>query len=109
MMLKPRVLSQNEIEPAVLLIKEYEHIFTGPDGKVGFTDVAHHDINAASSVEEVSSRPGKTFIRGREKMLANGQTRPLKSPWWAPVVLVRKMMDLYESFSKESCISVTPH
>ena len=45
MMPKPAVLSNEEMEQAVLLIKVWEHILTGPGGRVGFTDVTHHDID----------------------------------------------------------------
>ena len=38
-MQRPGVCSDNEMEQAGLLIKEYEHMFSGPDDKVGFTDV----------------------------------------------------------------------
>ena len=38
-MLKLGVLHEGKLAEVVFLIQEFEYNFTGPDGKVGFTDV----------------------------------------------------------------------
>ena len=40
----PWVLSVEEINQVISLIQEYEHVFIGPDDKVGFTDIMVKNI-----------------------------------------------------------------
>ena len=83
---KPRVFSHEEMEQAVLLIKEYEHVFTGPDGSMGFTDMTQHGIDKGNNkpikcqVLRKSPVDKENFALEVKKMLANGQIRPSKSP-----------------------------
>ena len=38
-------LTESEIQRVKHLIREFDDIFTGPDGKVGYTHVVRHQIN----------------------------------------------------------------
>ena len=60
-------LTNTEMQHVKTLIREFDDIFTSPDGKVVF-----------HVYDEIT------------KMLEGGQIRRSKSPWRAPIVLVRK-------------------
>ena len=83
------------MEKAVLLIKEYEHMFTGPDDQVEFTDVMKCSINTGYNklskckVQRMSPIEKENTGIKVEQMLANGQVRPSKSPWVAHWALIR--------------------
>jgi hypothetical protein len=78
------------------LVMEYEGIFVGPDDSPGFTDLITHKIDTGDA-KPIKQNYYRRSIKERayveaelEKMLANGVIKPSKSPWGAPVVLVRK-------------------
>ena len=77
-------LSNAEYERVKMLIHEFEDIFVGPDGKVGYTHVVKHHINT----EPIKSHVFRKSLKEKEyvdeeitKMLEGGQIRPSKSPW----------------------------
>ena len=78
------------------LVLEYEDIFVGPDDTEGFTDLLTHKIDTgdAKPIKQNyfrrSMKEHEYIDAELEKMIANGVIRPSKSPWGAPVVLVRK-------------------
>jgi len=90
------VLSADELRALEDLVMEYEDIFVEPDGSPGFTDLIAHKIDTGDA-KPIKQNYYRRSMKERayvdaelEKMLANGVIRPSKSPWGAPVVLVRK-------------------
>jgi len=90
------VLSADELRALEDLVMEYEDIFVEPDGSPGFTDLIAHKIDTGDA-KPIKQNYYRRSIKERayvdaelEKMLASGVIRPSKSPWGAPVVLVRK-------------------
>jgi len=89
-------LSRKETSQLESLVLEYEDIFVGPDDVAGFTDLITHKINTGDA-KPIKQNYFRRSMKEREyidaeleKMIANGVIRPSKSPWGAPVVLVRK-------------------
>ena len=89
-------LTEPEMLRVKRLIREFDDIFTGPDGKVGYTHVVKHQINTGEA-EPIKSHVFRKSLKEKEyvdeeitKMLEGGQIRPSKSPWGAPIILVRK-------------------
>jgi hypothetical protein len=96
MMPAPGELDDERVEHVVELLEEYKDIFVGPDGKVGFTHKVEHRIDTQGA-EPIKMHPRRKSFPEKEaieqevrKMLDNGQIMPSKSPWGAPVVLVKK-------------------
>ncbi|MCP3888118.1 MAG: hypothetical protein GY702_04500, partial [Desulfobulbaceae bacterium] len=92
----PGVLSTEELERTTMLILEYQDVFVGADGRVGYTDQISHKIDTGEAVP-IKDRLRKSSYVEREKitqevtkMLAEGQISPSSSPWGAGVVLVEK-------------------
>ena len=90
------VLTEEEFASAVDLILEFEDVFVGPDGEVGYTNRIQHEIDTEDH-EPIKLNPRKKSYMEKEhiagevaKLLASGQIRASKSPWGAPVVLVKK-------------------
>ena len=78
------------------LVLEYEDIFVGPDDIAGFADLLTHKINTGDA-KPIKQNYFRRSMKEREyidteleKMIASGVICPSKSPWGAPVVLVRK-------------------
>ena len=78
------------------LVTEFEDIFLGPDEKLGYTDLISHKIDTGDALPIKQnyyrrSQKEREYVDAElEKMLASGVICPSKSPWGAPVVLVRK-------------------
>ena len=97
-MLPPRGnMTDRQAELVVALVTEFQDIFVGPDGTLGWTDKIQHEIKLEDQSEPFKSRvrplsvPDKEFVRETiSDLLRNGKIRPSKSPWGAPPVLVRK-------------------
>ena len=92
-----RLLTPSEAKRIIQLVQEFEDIFVGPDGKLGWTDQVKHKIQLEGCSKPHKSRPraksahDKKFIEEEvARLLKAGKIRPSKSPWGAPVVLVRK-------------------
>jgi len=92
----PGLLDEDQLTEVVHLILEFQDLFTGPDGKVGHTHRVSHKINTEDAIP-IKSHPRRKSWHEKEaiegevrKMLENGQIIPSKSPWGAPVVLVKK-------------------
>ena len=78
------------------LVMDYIGVFVGPDDSPGFTDQITHKIDTGDA-KPIKQNYYRRSLKEREyidaeleKMLAGGVIRPSKSPWGAPVVLVRK-------------------
>jgi len=78
------------------LVMEYVDIFVGPDDSPGFTDLLSHKIDTGDA-KPIKQNYFRRSLKEREyidaeldKMIRNGVIKPSKSPWGAPVVLVRK-------------------
>jgi hypothetical protein len=96
MMPPPGVLNQEQLAEAVDLVLRYQDLFVDPDGKVGFTHKVKHKIDTQEA-EPIKMHPRRKSFPEKQaieqeirKMLENGQIMPSKSPWGAPVVLVKK-------------------
>jgi len=78
------------------LIIEYADIFVGPGDAQSFTDMIRHKIDTGDAAPIKQnyfrrSQKEREYVDAElDKMLANGVIRPSRSPWGAPVVLVRK-------------------
>jgi hypothetical protein len=90
------VLNKRQTLLAMNLVLDFQDIFVGPDGKVGFTNKVTHRVDTGSQ-EPVKLGMRRKSFREKEyiseevhKMLEAGQITPSKSPWGAAVVLVRK-------------------
>ena len=89
------VLEPEQVEKTIRILNEFQDVFVGPDGKVGYNDEVTHKIE--TSGEPIKSHPRAKSPREKEyiqqevlKLLKEGKIEPSKSPWGAPVVLVRK-------------------
>ncbi len=89
-------LTADEMSKLEDLVMEYEDIFLAPDGSPGYTDLISHKIDTGDALP-IKQNYYRRSMKEREyvdaeveQMLANGVIRPSKSPWGAPVVLVRK-------------------
>ena len=78
------------------LLTNYQDIFVGPDGKLGQTDIAEHEINTKNA-EPIKIHPQRIPIFQRQtvdeeidKMLAQNIIEASDSPWSAPICLVKK-------------------
>ena len=89
------VLNRPQMGELVDTVKRYSDIFVGPDGKVGFTNKVRHHIETEGEPHRAHPR-AKSPVEKRyiaeeiAKLLREGKIVPSKSPWAAPVVLVRK-------------------
>ena len=78
---------------------EFQDVFVSPDGKVSFTDWVNHVINTEDPFPMKFRYQWKSFFEKEhigvevEKLTTEGQIRPSKSPWEAPVILVKKKDD----------------
>ena len=79
------------------MIIEFQDVFVGPDGQLGWTDKTAHEIKLDEGTTPFKCRlrplsvPDKEFVRKTvTELLEKGKIRPSKSPWGAPPVLVRK-------------------
>ena len=90
------LLTTKQTEEVVDLVLEYQDIFIGPDGKVGFTNRVRHtiDVQGAQPVKVPNRRksiPDKEHIAAEvQKLEREGQIRKSMSPWAAQVVLANK-------------------
>ena len=88
------------LEPAqqasvIEMLTEFQDIFVGPDGKVGYNDMVKHSIETDGlpykSHPRAKSEQEKRYIADEVlKLLQEGKIEPSRSPWGAPVVLVKK-------------------
>ena len=78
------------------LLIEYEDIFIGPQGKVGYTDLVEHKIDTGDAAPKRSTWFRKSFAErdAIEKevnhLLDEDRIRVSQSPWASSVVLVKK-------------------
>ncbi|CAC5412543.1 unnamed protein product [Mytilus coruscus] len=84
---------RNEIKGLVL---EYRDIFTGPDGKLGRTDLLQHIIDTGNA-KPIKIPPRRVPMFQKEiieneihKMLDEDIIQPSNSPWSSPILLVAK-------------------
>ena len=92
----PEALTYEQACQAADFLISYQDCFVGPDGKVGWTDLARHVIDTGDA-RPVRQPPRRTGFAGRDfvestvnELLASGKIRPSDSPWASPVVLVKK-------------------
>ncbi|XP_038064919.1 uncharacterized protein LOC119735292 [Patiria miniata] len=94
------------------LLTEFAGAFTGPDGKLGQTELTRHTINTGTATP-IRQPPRRLTIHKRQEadrqvkqMLQDGVVEPSHSPWSSPVVLVRKKdgSRRYISTKKVTCI-----
>jgi len=92
----PGTLAEHQLNILVELILEYQDVFVGPDGKVGFNTLVQHRIDTGDA-QPFKSHPRKKSEIERDyiaqevkNLLDKGYIRPSMSPWGAPVVLAKK-------------------
>ena len=97
MLPKRSSLREDEALQVIKLINDFSDIFVGPEGQLGWTDKTEHRIHLEPGAVPYKGRPraksfhDKKFIEEEvARLLKAGKIRPSKSPWGAPVVLVRK-------------------
>ena len=80
----------------VALINEYNDVFVGPDGKVGYNSSVRHKIDTGDATP-YKCHPRKKSLMEKEhirkevqKLLEEGFIKPSASPWGAAVVLAKK-------------------
>ncbi|CAG2213566.1 unnamed protein product [Mytilus edulis] len=89
-------LTKSEREQLADTVNEYADIFVGPNGRLGHTDVIEHEIDTGDArpiklpVRRLPIAQREVAEKEIEKMLEQGIIQPSKSPWAAPIVLVRK-------------------
>lgn len=90
-------LLEDEKEQVERVINRYSDIFVGPDKVLGQTDMVEHTIEVQPGTKPIKLPPRRLPISQREiaeteisSMLEAGIIEPSKSPWAAPIVLVRK-------------------
>ena len=90
-------LAAQEAQSIIDLLGAFGDVFVGPDGRVGWTEETRHCIQLENCKKPFKGRPrarsqhDKKFIEEEiASLLKQGKIRPSKSPWGAPVVLVRK-------------------
>ncbi len=89
-------LTTDEVSELEALVTEFADLFVGPDDSLGFTDKIRHKIDTgdAKPIKQNyfrRSHKEREYVDAElEKMMASGVIKPSKSPWGAPVVLVRK-------------------
>ena len=92
----PGTLTDFEMRRLVALIMEYQDVFVGPDGKVGYNSLVRHSIDTGDSVPykchpRKKSLVEKEYVRKEvQKLLKEGFIKPSTSPWGASVVLAKK-------------------
>ena len=89
------VLKPEEQARVIEMLTEFQDIFVGPDGKVGYNDMVKHSIETDGipykSRPRAKSEQEKQYIAEEVlKLLKEGKIEPSRSPWGAPVVLVKK-------------------
>ena len=89
-------LTQAQQSEVRSLLSQYPDVFVGPDGSLGRTTIARHQINL------LDNRPFKQGLRRAalahqevidkeiQKMLDANVIEPCDSPWASPVVMVKK-------------------
>ena len=91
-------LAPEEIAKVEALVMEYWDIFMGPGDAPGSTDSIHHksDTGDATPIKQNyfrrSQKEREYGDAELDKMLESGVIHPSKSPWGAPVVLIRKKL-----------------
>ena len=90
-------LKRGQAKMIIALLEQFDDVFVGPEGEVGFTDQVQHRIEIDETKPPFKSKPRAKSHSDREfiektvaKLLKEGKIKPSKSPWGAPVVLVRK-------------------
>ena len=92
----PLSLSPRQAKLLVSLVCQYQDVFVGPDGKVGYTDLAALEIDTQDAkptripVRRTGYAEKKVIEDTVADLLADGKIRPSQSSWASPVVLVRK-------------------
>ena len=92
----PGTLSDFQLRQLVELVMEFQDVFVGPDGKVGYNTLVRHKIDTGDATPYKGHPRKKSFVEkdhiGKEvrKLLEEGYIRPSMSPWGAPVVLAKK-------------------
>ena len=92
----PGTLTDYQMKRLVGLILEYQDVFVGPDGKVGYNSLVRHKIDTGDATPykchpRKKSLPEKEHIRKEvQKLLEEGFIKPSASPWGAAVVLAKK-------------------
>ena len=96
MMPQEGTLDQKQEHQVVDLITEYDDVFVSPDNEVGFTNQVQHKIDTGDALPSKARPRSKSFLEKEHitneiaKLLKDKKITPSKSPWGAPVVLVRK-------------------
>ena len=89
-------LTPEEKQKLAQLLTQYQDIFMEPNGKLGQTNIAEHEINTANH-GPIKIPPRRIPIFKRElvdqeldKMIEQEIVEPSDSPWSAPICLVKK-------------------
>jgi hypothetical protein len=89
-------LTKSQGLEAVNLLREYEDIFVGPDGKVGQTSLTEHTIDVGDN-RAVRQPVRRLGLKERDfeqteitKLLEEGKIVPSHSPWSSPLVIAKK-------------------
>ena len=92
----PGTLTDFQLKCLVNTILEYEDVFVGPDGKVGYNSLVRHRIDTGDATP-YKCHPRKKSLFEKEhirkevqKLLEEGFIKPSASPWGAAVVLAKK-------------------
>ena len=89
-------LKTEDKEQLIKTINQYQDIFMEPNGQLGQTNLAEHEIKTGASYPiKIPPRRIPMFKRDivnkeLDKMLEQGTIEPSDSPWSAPICLVKK-------------------
>ena len=89
-------LSAEQMKSAVGLLQEFQDVFVGKDGKVGYTELVKHKIDTGGTrpiklpVRRMGPDQRDILNKEMDKIIATEKVVRSKSPWASPVVLVKK-------------------
>ena len=90
------VLSPGERARVIQTVYDYQDVFTDKEGNVGCSTAGTHNIDTGAAnpvnlrLRQKSAAERQTISDEVANLLKKGIIRPSKSPWGAPVVLVKK-------------------